>query len=257
LSSRRLDGKTALVTGAGSGLGQAIALMFARHGAVVVGTDIDAERAEATLTQARKEDLAFESLHPLDLRDRASIDRLVSHVVDRHGSFNVLVNAAARFTGAPIEEMDFDVHWRGTLATELDAVFLMCQTAWPHLRAAGGASIINFASVNARLAADGLPTIVHAAGKAGVLGMTRELAKEGARHGIRANTIAPGIVATGATRPILEGSPHLAAKLAARTMLGTVGDPDDVAWAAVYLASDESRWVTGSDMAVDGGWTAW
>jgi NAD(P)-dependent dehydrogenase (short-subunit alcohol dehydrogenase family) len=257
LSDRRLNGKIALVTGTGSGLGQAIALMFARQGAVVVGTDIDPDRAEATLARAREEDLSFESLHPLDLRDRASIDRLVAHVVERHGGLNALVTAAARFTGAPIEEMDFEEHWRGTLATELDAVFLLCQAAWPHLRAAAGASIINFASVNARVAADGLPTVVHAAGKAGVLGMTRELAKEGARHGIRANTIAPGIIKTGATSRFLDGNPELAAKLAGRTMLGTIGQPDDVAWAAVYLASDESRWVTGSDLAVDGGWTAW
>jgi NAD(P)-dependent dehydrogenase (short-subunit alcohol dehydrogenase family) len=256
LSRPRLEGKTALVTGTGSGLGQAIALMFARHGATVVGTDLDPDRAQATLEQARKDGLPFESLHPLDLRDREAIVRLVSHVVERHGGVNVLVNTAARFNGAPIEEMDFETHWRGTLATELDAVFLMCQTAWPHLRAAGGASIINFASINARLAADGLPTIVHAAGKAGVLGMTRELAKEGAPHGIRANTIAPGIIATGATNRYLQNE-DIAAKLAGRTMLGTIGRPEDVAWAAVYLASDESRWVTGSDMAVDGGWTAW
>lgn len=253
----RLAGKVALVSGIGSGLGQAIALLFARQGARVLGTDIDAESAAETVRRAREDGLDLDSVHPLDLSKPDDVAKWIAVAAERFERIDVLVNPAARFIGAPIMEMDFETHWRGTLASELDGVFLVCQAAWPLLIAAGESSIINFSSINAHLAADGLPTLVHAAGKAGVLGMTRELAKEGAPHGIRANTIAPGMVVTGATKRILDGNPAMAEKMAARTMLNRLGEPDDVAWAAVYLASDESRWVTGSDLSVDGGWTAW
>ena len=257
LSDARLEGKTALVSGIGSGIGRATALLFARQGATVIGTDIDAEGAEATAHLAADEGLAMESLHPFDLREPDQVEELIGAAEGRYGGFNVLVNAAARFVGAPIEDMDFDEHWRGTLASELDGVFLICQAAWPHLRAAGGSSIVNFASINARMAARGLPTLVHAAGKAGVLGMSRELAKEGAPHSIRANTISPGLVVTNATRRFLDDDPELTSRLTERTMLGRLGQPEDVAWAALFLASDESSWITGADLAVDGGWTAW
>lgn len=249
----RLSEKVAIVTGIGSGIGQACALMFAREGARVIGCDIDAERAALTLAQAAAEGLAIDSLHPCDLTDPQQAVRLVEYVVAEHGRLDILVNAAAFGAFAWIEDMDYQTHWRKTLVGELDIVFLLCQAAWPHLKQHGG-SIINFASANAWMALEGSPALAHCAGKGGVLAMTRQLALEGAPHGIRANSISPGLVETQATREHLQRDPaFLQAALAKQMLRQRIGQPEDIGWAAVYLASNESAWVTGSDLCIDGG----
>ena len=252
LLSQRLSGKVALVTGLGAGIGRGCALMFARHGARVMGCDIIPDKAEATLLAARAEGLELESLHPCDLTQPADVENLVSHAVKRCGGLDILVNAAAWGAFKPIQEMDFERDWRATLTGELDVVFLACKAAWPHLIARGGGSIINFASANAHTTLVGSPALAHCAGKGGVLAMTRQLAAEGAPHGIRANTISPGFVVTDATRPVME-IPGFIDNVMAKSMLKRVGQPEDIAWCAVYLASDESRWVTAADFTIDGG----
>ena len=157
----------------------------------------------------------------------------------------------------PLETMDFDKHWRRTLQCELDVVFLGCKYAWPHLKASGAASIINLSSANAFMALEGSPALAHCAGKGGVLAMTRQLAAEGAPHNIRANSICPGLVVTSSTKPVLESNPTIREAARRKTMLGRLGQPEDIAWFAVYLASDEASWVTGADFSIDGGATAW
>ena len=153
--------------------------------------------------------------------------------------------------------MDYEQHWRRTLAAELDSVFLVCKAAWPHLKASGAASIINLASANAFVALEGSPALAHCAGKGGVLAMTRQLAMEGAPHNIRANSICPGMTVTSATRPVLETMPDIRESARRKTMLARFGEPEDIAWAALYLASEEAGWVTGADFSIDGGATAW
>jgi NAD(P)-dependent dehydrogenase (short-subunit alcohol dehydrogenase family) len=253
--SERLQGKVAIVTGAGSGIGRGCALMFARHGAQVIGVDIDLQAVEAARGELKGEGLDI-TPRRADLTDPADVAALIDLVAKQSGGIDVLVNAAAVAEFAWIKEMDYQRHWRRTITGELDTVFLMCKAAWPHLIERGGGSIINLASANAYVALKNSPALAHTAGKGGVLAMTRQLAMEGGPHRIRANSISPGMIVTPATKPVLE-RPELLAAVKDKLMVDRLGQPEDIAWCAVYLASDESTYVTGTDISVDGGALAW
>jgi NAD(P)-dependent dehydrogenase (short-subunit alcohol dehydrogenase family) len=253
----RLAGKIALVTGIGAGIGRGIALRFAAEGATVIGCDIDAAAAEATVAAAASSGTEISSAHPIDLTAPVDVRRYVAVAAERHGRIDVLVNAGAIAPHmAGIGEMDYESQWRPTIAGEVDLVFLTCQAAWPLLSASANASIINFASVNSLRGSRQMAMVAHCAGKGAVLSMTRQLAVEGGPLGIRANTIVPGLVQTAATATAGATGGDLSAAIVARTLLGRLGVPDDIAWCAVYLASDEASWVTGSNFSIDGGVTA-
>lgn len=253
----RLAGKVAVMTGIGAGIGRGCALMFAAQGAHVVGCDIDAEAAQATIDMAHAEGLRIDSLHPCDMTNPADVQRLIELALAQAGGIDILVNAAAFGAFEPIERMDYLEHWRKTMVGELDIVFLACKAAWPHLITRGGGSIINFSSANAHHAIETSPALAHCAGKGGVLAMTRQLAAEGGRHGIRANTIAPGLIETAATRAPLDNLPGFREEVLSKAMIKRIGQPEDIGWCAVYLGSDESGYVTGADFRVDAGATAW
>jgi NAD(P)-dependent dehydrogenase (short-subunit alcohol dehydrogenase family) len=252
----RLAGKIAVVTGAGNGIGKGCALMFARHGATVIGCDVDAPAAAATAAEATAAGWQMSLHSPVDLTDEAAVAGLIGDFGELHGRIDILVNAAAVATFKWIEDLGY-AEWQRTLTGELDIVFLLTKASWPLLKASGAASIINFASANARHALEGSPALAHCAGKGGVLAMTRQLAMEGAPHGIRANTISPGFVETAATAAHLATDPGFEQRVLQKNMIRQLGQPEDVAWCATWLASDEARYVTGADIAVDGGATAW
>jgi NAD(P)-dependent dehydrogenase (short-subunit alcohol dehydrogenase family) len=222
-----------------------------------MGCDISAARASATVDEARTAGLELQSTHPIDLTKPADVQRLVDGTIKHYGRIDVLVNAGAinpQF--APVPDMSYEKIWVPTMVGEVDLVFLLCKAVWPHFVAGGGGSIVNFASVAAFRGTDFAGMLAHSAGKGAVLAMTRQLAAEGGKHRIRANTIAPGLIATMATasQGLTEG--EKSEQIAASIPLGRIGKPADIAYCALYLASDEAEWVTGTNISVDGGITA-
>ncbi len=250
----RLANKVALITGAGGGQGQAAALLFARAGATVLATDVDAAAVDATRALAAAEGLAVH-IALLDVTDQAAAAKWVDDAAAAHGGIDILYNNAARTHFAPVGEMTLE-QWRDTLRHELDIVFIPTRAAWAHMVRRGGGSIINIASVSGMRGTELMGASAHAAGKGGVIGFTRQLAIEGAPHWIRANTISPGPIVTPATRVGLQMSPEFARQFTGWPMLARTGTPIDVAFAALYLASDEASFVTGANLTVDGGMTA-
>src|SRR5450755_3858795 len=193
----RLAGKVCVITGTGGSMGRATALTFAREGASVVGCDVTVEPAAATVEMVRTAGGEMVSLHPCRLDDPVECARLVELAVSEFGRIDVLYNLAARSHFNWLEDFT-DEEWVAARQDEVDLVFYLTRAAWPHLKASQGV-VVNMASLNGSLSYKILPSLAHTTNKAGIIGMTRQLAMEGREHGIRANSISPGLIESNAT----------------------------------------------------------
>lgn len=251
----RLRGKVTLITGSGGSIGRAASLRFAAEGALVVGCDQNSEAAEATMEQVAACGGKMVSLHPCDLTRPEDAAALVDFAITHFGKIDILYNNAAMAHFAWFEEMEYDLFAR-TLRDELEILFHLTRKVWPHFIAQKSGVVVNTASVSASICYAVVPGLAHSTAKAGVLGMTRHLAMEGAPHGIRVNSVSPGLIRTNQSETLL-GDSEWAGAMLSKIMLGRIGLPEDVAAAAAFLASDDAVWITGTDLAVDGGTMAW
>jgi NAD(P)-dependent dehydrogenase (short-subunit alcohol dehydrogenase family) len=249
----RLKDKVAIVTGAGSGIGAACALALAVEGAKAIFADINADNAERQAAAARAAGYEASAV-AADIGDESSIRRMFEFAIERYGALDVLHNNAAdtRLSStrdAPVEHMDVSV-WDDLMRINLRGTMLCCKYAIPHLRARGGGSIINTASGAGH--AGMLSHTAYGTSKAGVIMLTKYVATQHGKEGIRCNAISPGLVVTPATAENYAAS-GVGEMMLRHHLTPRLGKPEDIANAVVFLASDESAFVTGETLAVDGG----
>jgi NAD(P)-dependent dehydrogenase (short-subunit alcohol dehydrogenase family) len=252
--SGRLSGKVCVITGTGGSVGRAAALAFAREGASVIGCDVNVAATEATVEIVRAQGGTMISLQPCHLTEPSECQALVDLAVREYGRIDVLFNNAAMAYFNWLEDITNE-EWNRDLREEIDLVFFLTRAAWPYLKASHGV-VVNTASLNGLMSFKMLGSLAHTTAKAGIIGMTRQLAMEGREHGIRANSISPGLIETNQTREQLK-DPEWASAMLGKTLLGRLGRPEEVANVALFLASDDSSYVTGVDIVVDGGMKVW
>jgi NAD(P)-dependent dehydrogenase (short-subunit alcohol dehydrogenase family) len=251
----RLKDKVCIVTGGGSGIGRATALLFAREGSRLVIADKRRASAESVAGEcARENNKAIAS--ETDVSRAADVERMIGATMDAFGQIDVLINNAGYGITGSVVETD-EAAWDALMATNVRGVFLCSKYAIPAMKKNGGGTIVNTASVVAQV---GIANrAAYCASKGAVAALTRAIAIDHMRDGIRCNAIAPGTIDTPYFQGILQKSPDSKATrkaLAARQLIGRMGTPEEIAAGILFLASDESRFATGTILTLDGGWTA-
>lgn len=251
----RLDGKVAIITGVGSGMGRQAALMFASEGALVIGCDVNdaAGRETAALISGAGGDTLFVTA---DVSREADVAEVVRRGVEQYGKLDILYNNAG--IGPPTDaiatELPLDV-FEWVMRVNVNGVFLFSKHAIPHLVRNGGGSVINVASIAGLYGGGVLPITAYGTSKAAVIGLTKQLAVQFARHRVRVNAVCPGPIETPILDPFFT-DPEVKRRFSARVPIGRMGAPVDVVNLCLYLASDESAFMTGSIIVIDGGITA-
>jgi NAD(P)-dependent dehydrogenase (short-subunit alcohol dehydrogenase family) len=245
----RLQDRVAVITGAGSGIGLATARRFAAEGAKVIAVDLNADAGKAAADEVGGEFVAC------DVADEASVRELFDGVAERHGRVDIAFNNAG--ISPPDDDSILDTGldaWERVLRVNTTSVYFCCKFALPHMRAQGKGSIINTASFVALMGA-ATSQIAYTASKGGVLAMTRELGVQFAREGIRVNALCPGPIATPLLMDLFAKDPERAARRLVHVPMGRFGEPEEIAAAVAFLASDDASFITASTFVVDGGIT--
>jgi NAD(P)-dependent dehydrogenase (short-subunit alcohol dehydrogenase family) len=253
----RLRGKVALITGAGSGIGEATAALFAQEGAAVALADLGREGLDpvaARVTSAGGDALVMTG----DVTMRADTGRLVDETLERFGRVDVLVNSAGVSARNAPPDWDWERVWDFVMAVNMKGTFLMCKAVVDPMVAQGAGSIVNLSSIyglvgRPRELGNGLDPYLHS--KGGVAQLTRDMAVHFARQGVRVNALCPGFVFTSLTKRLTD-DPESLQYLVDRHPMGRLGQPGEIAAAALFLASDDASFITGACLPVDGGYTA-
>jgi NAD(P)-dependent dehydrogenase (short-subunit alcohol dehydrogenase family) len=248
----RLDGKVCVITGAGGGMGRDAAVLFTAEGARVCAADVDLAAVEKTVGLCDGEAFAFQ----VDVADESQVGAMMRAAADRYGGIDVLYNNAGISPDDDASVLDTSVEaWQRVQDVNTKGVFLCCKHGIPYLRERGGGSVINVASFVAILGA-ATSQISYTASKGAVLAMSRELAVQFARQGVRVNALCPGPVETPLVMRLFEEDPAAYERRRVHLPMGRLAQPREVANAALFLASDESSYVNGTTFLVDGGLTA-
>lgn len=248
----RLEGKVAIITGAGGGMGRTAAELFAREGARIVVAEYDAAAGAETVRLVREAGGQASSVG-VDVSTEAGAQAMVAHALSTYGRLDCLYNNAGIMPAADHSVIDTDVEtWDRVMAVNLRGVFLGCKHAIPAMIDGGGGSVVNISSFVAILGCS-VPQDAYTASKGAVLALTRSLAVQFGPKGVRTNAICPGPVETPLLMDWLVKDEEAKRIRLARNPTGRFGKPEEIAYAALYLASDESRWTNGASLVVDGG----